>query len=93
MVWGAAGISPNVVEEALTEMPMAGGGEEGMCESQLFSDRGLVSVLLDAVDYFKKGALYEIAVEARTPALRALCVAILALIVMSPAPCRWPGRS
>ncbi|ELR16168.1 Dedicator of cytokinesis [Acanthamoeba castellanii str. Neff] len=60
------GISPNVVEEALTEISMVGGGEEGMCESQLFSDRGLVSVLLDAVDYFKKGALYEIAVEART---------------------------
>jgi hypothetical protein len=70
------GISPNVVEEALTEISMVGGGEEGMCESQLFSDRGLVSVLLDAVDYFKKGALYEISVEARARSLftcRFLC--------------------
>lgn len=44
-----------------------GTGEEGMCESQLFSDRGLLSVLLDAIDYFKKGSLYEIAVQVHTP--------------------------
>lgn len=54
------------MEEAMSEISLASSGEENMCESQLFSDRGLINVLLDAVEYFKKGCLYEIAVQVHT---------------------------
>jgi len=69
MIRASPGISPNLLQESLSESSATADGntgEETLCESPLLNEKGLISVLLEAVDHFSKGTLYEIAVAVRT---------------------------
>jgi len=56
-----APISPNISEETLNHIPDV--GDEAVCESQLFTEKGMTKVMSDSIEYLKKGELYETANE------------------------------
>ncbi|KAL6064625.1 Dedicator of cytokinesis protein 9 [Balamuthia mandrillaris] len=55
------GITPNALEEALAEISSV--GDEGVCESNLFTEIGLTKIMYEAIDNLKKAELYETANE------------------------------